>query len=84
MDFDCDTCGGRKIRIDYCDAYCCLACNEWQEEKCSDPTCSYCKKRSEKPFTEEELTWLNIWIKSNPGESLEDYLDEHFRLLGKY
>lgn len=84
MHLKCDICGHMKIRIDYCDSDFCLACNEWKNEKCSDPNCKYCPDRSEKPFTEEEVIWLKTWMEINPEESLEDHIDEHCKSFGKY
>lgn len=36
-------------RIEWCDAYCCLTCDEWTEPECDDPDCDYCAARPEKP-----------------------------------
>lgn len=32
------------------DAYFCAQCNNWTESKCSDPDCTYCPNRPEKPL----------------------------------
>jgi hypothetical protein len=32
------------------DAYFCPQCNNWTESKCSDPDCTYCPNRPEKPL----------------------------------
>lgn len=31
------------------DAICCISCNVWTEEKCSDPECEFCSKRPDTP-----------------------------------
>ena len=31
------------------DCYYCVECNEWLENKCSNPQCDYCSNRPEKP-----------------------------------
>lgn len=47
----CTKCGQKTI---YCiyryDAECCISCNEWICEKCSDPDCPFCSIRPETPY----------------------------------
>jgi len=31
------------------DAYACMQCDEWLEEKCTEPDCEFCKKRPQHP-----------------------------------
>ena len=40
---------GPAHRFETADAYACLACDVWLEEKCTDPDCSFCKKRPARP-----------------------------------
>lgn len=46
----CPVCNSNIIRDDGFDAYFCAKCNEWLEEKCSDPDCHYCRQRPEYPL----------------------------------
>ena len=47
----CPICNKKSLfRIDKYDAYCCVICNIWNEEKCSDPKCDYCATRPELPI----------------------------------
>jgi hypothetical protein len=39
-----------------CDAYMCVVCDTWLEGECDDLTCSYCKKRPEKPSMTSSFT----------------------------
>lgn len=42
----CPFCNNTSLfRIDKYDAYCCVICNVWTEQQCSDPTCEYCSSR---------------------------------------
>ena len=42
----CPFCNNTTLfRFDKFDAYCCVVCNVWIEEKCLDPTCEYCSSR---------------------------------------
>ena len=54
---DCSECGGPIVYHTRWDAACCPACNEWKEEKCSDPECMVCQNRPETPLTLEEWGW---------------------------
>lgn len=54
----CPECGkSDTFYYDRFDAVCCLFCDEWLEKACSDPLCTYCSKRPDKPsealFSEE-------------------------------
>ena len=51
---DCEECGGQIVYHMRWDAACCPSCNEWKEEKCSDPDCMFCPNRPESPLTFEE------------------------------
>ncbi|MBD5159337.1 MAG: hypothetical protein HDT23_03740 [Ruminococcus sp.] len=31
------------------DAICCISCDVWTEDKCSDPECEFCSKRPDTP-----------------------------------
>ena len=43
----CPFCNNTSLfRFEKFDAYCCVICNIWVEEKCSDPTCEYCSSRT--------------------------------------
>lgn len=53
-------------------------------KKCSDPDCTYCRERSEKPFTKEEIIWLKTCMELNPEESLKEHIDEHCKDFGEY
>lgn len=46
----CKTCGSGKIRSEEYDAYYCPNCNKWLEGACSDPECSFCVERPERPL----------------------------------
>ncbi|MBM3133594.1 MAG: hypothetical protein FJZ95_11280 [Chloroflexi bacterium] len=46
----CPNCGHAEVYYDLYDSYFCPACNQWLESKCSDPCCSYCKQRPERPL----------------------------------
>lgn len=47
----CDKCGQKTIyQIYKYDAVCCISCNEWLEEACSDPNCPFCSGRPETPY----------------------------------
>ena len=38
-------CGAKKSYSDEYDAYYCNSCQQWLEDKCSDPTCEFCANR---------------------------------------
>ena len=47
----CPICGQpEQFHFDRYDAACCLSCNIWLEEACSDPHCPYCANRPESPL----------------------------------
>ena len=46
----CTKCQNYTMYDDSFDAYFCANCNEWQEEKCSDPHCYYCVQRPDYPL----------------------------------
>ena len=45
----CNRCEERLLMSDEFDALYCGRCNRWIESTCSDPRCSYCSKRPERP-----------------------------------
>lgn len=54
--FECEKCGQKaKYFIYRYDAWCCISCNLWLEEKCSDHNCTICANRPESPH---ELYYL--------------------------
>lgn len=47
----CENCGQKTIYHIYrYDAKCCVSCNEWLEEACSDPDCPFCSGRPKTPY----------------------------------
>lgn len=46
----CSICGNSSFYFYRFDADCCLGCNIWLSEKCSDPGCTYCSQRPESPL----------------------------------
>ena len=47
----CSKCGQKTKYLFYkYDAVCCISCNEWLEEACSDPDCPFCSSRPETPY----------------------------------
>jgi hypothetical protein len=40
---------GPAHRFAAIDCYACMQCDEWLEEKCTDPDCEFCKRRPERP-----------------------------------
>ena len=47
----CDSCGVESVlRSRYFDAYVCLKCKNWIEDRCADELCSFCKNRPDKPL----------------------------------
>jgi len=59
----CEYCNNNLLYFDKYDALCCPRCNLWNEAKCNDPTCDYCKIRPETPdiglFYEEINTYAH-------------------------
>lgn len=45
----CEKCGERLILLYRYDAVCCPACNQWLDEKCGDPQCTFCSGRPDMP-----------------------------------
>lgn len=41
----CPECGGEIMYYYKFDAFCCLKCGIWLDEKCPDPDCPYCSNR---------------------------------------
>ncbi len=57
---DCGECGWPIVYHMRYDAACCPTCNEWREEKCSDPECMFCPGRPDLPLTLEEWgQWMS-------------------------
>jgi hypothetical protein len=52
----CPHCGSARIYHDDYDSYFCPVCNMWLESACSDPSCSYCRSRPERPLPEPKAT----------------------------
>jgi len=46
----CPICRTAEVYHDKYDAFFCPHCNTWAEERCSDPTCSYCTIRPSLPL----------------------------------
>lgn len=47
----CEKCGKKTIyHIEKYDARCCMSCNEWLDEACSDSECPFCSRRPETPY----------------------------------
>ena len=42
-------CEDTKQRSEKYDAYYCVECNVWLEDKCDDPTCEFCPSRPATP-----------------------------------
>ena len=65
-DTPCPLCGQmNKIYIYKYDALACISCNEWLEEACTDPMCSFCVGRPETPY---EVYWRE---KESPSDYSE-------------
>lgn len=65
-DTPCPLCGQlNKIYIYKYDALACISCNEWLEEACTDPMCSFCAGRPETPY---EVYWRE---KESPSDYSE-------------
>lgn len=47
--YKCLICGGKTIHIEKYDAYACLECNVWREDRCKDNQCEFCSSRPEFP-----------------------------------
>ncbi|MDE6781147.1 MAG: hypothetical protein K2J40_06795 [Ruminococcus sp.] len=60
------------------DAEFCYNCNQWLEEKCPDPLCSYCSKRPDTPLE-------GLWAETYRDSFRKDNLKEKYyrRLSGK-
>lgn len=50
---DCRACGAAGVRVENFDAYACLSCVVWLEERCGDATCSFCFARPARPYVQE-------------------------------
>lgn len=62
---DCEECGGPIVYHMRYDAACCPSCNEWKEQKCSDPECMFCANRADSPLTFEEWgRWMSGELKA--------------------
>ncbi|PKU51290.1 hypothetical protein SAMN02787079_01092 [Lysinibacillus sp. TC-37] len=48
----CTTCQSQIIYDDTFDSYFCASCNEWLEEACEDPHCTYCVQRPDSPLSD--------------------------------
>lgn len=46
----CRHCNGPTRLSEIHDAYACIACNVWLEERCTDAGCTFCKHRPVHPF----------------------------------
>lgn len=46
----CSDCKFNLVYYEDFDAYFCPQCNNWTESKCSDPDCTCCPNRPEKPL----------------------------------
>lgn len=44
------SCGKDNQYIPKHDAYACMFCNKWHENKCIDDKCEFCSTRPNKPF----------------------------------
>jgi len=49
----CRICGNNGKYNERYDAYYCHFCNHWNEQKCKDNLCYYCKDRPEKPLGQQ-------------------------------
>jgi hypothetical protein len=49
MRMTCDKCGEDTTLFESVDAFGCLKCDEWKEDKCTVDSCGYCIERKEKP-----------------------------------
>ena len=71
MKSECPECGEKSLFFyDKYDSICCVGCNVWLNEKCSDPNCPYCARRPENPlsalFSEEGPRYdAKEWLRSN-------------------
>lgn len=45
----CSVCQHYLFYSDDYDSFYCKECDEWKEQKCSDPICEFCLVRPEKP-----------------------------------
>jgi predicted RNA-binding Zn-ribbon protein involved in translation (DUF1610 family) len=45
----CPDCNNLVSYAEKYDAYYCPTCNEWLEQKCSDPECTFCPNRPANP-----------------------------------
>lgn len=48
----CNECNHQQIYYEKYDAFFCASCNQWKEERCSDPQCSFCRNRPEFPMND--------------------------------
>ncbi|TPG12240.1 hypothetical protein EAH86_20230 [Pedococcus bigeumensis] len=45
----CEVCVSDLLYCDRHDAYLCPLCDRWQESACTDPECTYCLGRPDRP-----------------------------------
>ncbi|WP_090866196.1 hypothetical protein [Oceanobacillus limi] len=46
----CDTCHTNLVLYEHYDSFFCPRCNEWTENTCDDPECSFCVMRPKEPI----------------------------------
>jgi hypothetical protein len=52
----CPKCSKKRVYSERYDALFCASCNEWQEAACcTDPSCTYCAGRPEKPLIQASI-----------------------------
>lgn len=73
-DAKCPICGKKTtLQIDKYDAWCCISCNEWLEDTCTDSNCSFCAKRPWTPYEAYYMIdmevgsaeWKKAWRQEN-------------------
>lgn len=67
----CSECGKPLMYFYTYDAYCCISCDIWTEEKCPDPECEFCSKRPDSPMEA-------LFIKS---EKITGYDRKYYRCI---
>ncbi len=66
----CSKCGRERSYSDRFDSFYCSQCDIWSETKCSDPECSFCKDRPDRPsLVVDGKLWIDL------------YKDAKFRLV---